>query len=96
MPANQPSYVRRALRNPSRPRLCWAVASPSSARHLFDTPFNGALTTGVIVALVVWPAAKFLFIDAVWEGTSESIAYRKPSDARLAPAGPSSKPSFRS
>jgi general L-amino acid transport system permease protein len=72
MPANQPSYVRRALTEPEPPPVALGGGFTFIRSHLFDTPFNGALTilTGVIVALVVWPAVKFLFIDAVWEGTS--------------------------
>src|SRR5262249_43235129 len=39
---------------------------------LFDGPFNTALTLVgiVIIAALVWPTVKFLFIDAVWTGSS--------------------------
>jgi general L-amino acid transport system permease protein len=40
--------------------------------RLFDGVFNTILTivSGVIMAAVLWPTVKFLFIDAVWTGTS--------------------------
>jgi general L-amino acid transport system permease protein len=40
--------------------------------HLFDTPLNAVLTifVGATVALLLWPAVKFLLVDAVWEGAS--------------------------
>ena len=40
--------------------------------HLFNSPANAALTmaTAVLIALVLWPAVRFLLIDAVWDGAS--------------------------
>src|SRR5262249_60750216 len=40
--------------------------------RLFDGPFNTTLTlvSIVIVVALVWPTVKFLFIDAVWTGSS--------------------------
>jgi general L-amino acid transport system permease protein len=68
----QPSYVRRALAEPEPPPttserpLAWMRA------RLFDGVFNATLTMvgAVIIAAMVWPTVKFLFIDAVWTGSS--------------------------
>ncbi len=72
MPANYPSYVRRSLTEPEPPPVATQGGLTFIRARLFDTPLNGALTilTGAIVGLLVWPAVKFLFIDAVWEGAS--------------------------
>jgi general L-amino acid transport system permease protein len=42
--------------------------------RLFDRPFNAALTviSGVIIALLLWPTIRFLFIDAVWDGAGRA------------------------
>src|SRR5215471_12974833 len=65
----QPSYIRRAVVEPEPPPA--AAAAPARTR-LFDGPFNTALTllSIVIVAALAWPTVKFLFIDAVWTGSS--------------------------
>jgi len=72
MPASYPSYVRRSLTEPKPPPVATQGGLTFIRARLFDTPLNGALTilTGAMVALLVWPAVKFLLIDAVWEGGS--------------------------
>ena len=69
---SQPSYVRRALVEPEPPPLAGGDALTWTRARLFDGVFNTVLTivSGVIIAAVVWPTVKFLFIDAVWTGTS--------------------------
>jgi general L-amino acid transport system permease protein len=69
---SQPSYIRRALIEPEPP----PVASTDVLRRTRARLFGGALNTtltlvsAVIIALLVWPTVKFLFIDAVWTGSS--------------------------
>ena len=69
---SQPSYVRRALVEPEPPPLAGGDALTWTRVRLFDGVFNTILTivSGVIMAAVLWPTVKFLFIDAVWTGTS--------------------------
>src|SRR6266436_6631105 len=66
----QSSYIRRAVVEPEPPP---ASAAPARTRaRLFDGPFNTALTlvSIVIIVALAWPTVKFLFIDAVWTGSS--------------------------
>ena len=69
---SQPSYFRRALVEPEPP----PVASTDTLRRTRARLFGGALNTmltlvsAVIIVLLVWPTVKFLFIDAVWTGSS--------------------------
>ena len=68
----QPSYIRRAVVEPELPPAASAAATGRTRARLFDGPFNTALTlvSIVIVVALVWPTVKFLFIDAVWTGSS--------------------------
>jgi general L-amino acid transport system permease protein len=67
-----PTFVRRALAQPEPPPVASRGALAWTRAHLFDGPFNAVLTvvSAVVVAALVWPAVKFLFIDAVWTGSS--------------------------
>ncbi|MBV8422783.1 MAG: amino acid ABC transporter permease, partial [Hyphomicrobiales bacterium] len=67
----QSSYIRRAVVEPEPPPAGAAAPARTRAR-LFDGPFNTALTLVSILVIValVWPAVKFLFVDAVWTGSS--------------------------
>lgn len=67
-----PTYVRRALAPPELPPVASRGALAWTRAHLLDGPFNAVLTlvSAVIVAMLVWPAVKFLIIDAVWTGSS--------------------------
>ena len=69
---SQPSYIRRAVLEPEPPLVAGAAATVRTRARLFDGPFNTALTlvSIVIVVALVWPTVKFLFIDAVWTGSS--------------------------
>jgi general L-amino acid transport system permease protein len=69
---SQPSYFRRALVEPEPP----PVASTDTLRTTRARLFGGALNTmltlvsAVVIVALVWPTVKFLFIDAVWTGSS--------------------------
>ena len=67
----QSSYTRRAVVEPEPPPASAAAPARTRAR-LFDGPFNTALTlvSIVIIVALVWPTVKFLFVDAVWTGSS--------------------------
>ena len=71
---SQPAYVRRALVEPEPPPLPGGDALTWTRARLFDGVFNTVLTivSGVLVVALVWPAVKFLLIDAVWTGTSRA------------------------
>lgn len=73
MPArSQQSYIRRALVEPEPPPAAAANVLMRTRARLFGSAFNTMLTlfsAGIIVALV-WPAVKFLLVDAVWTGSS--------------------------
>jgi general L-amino acid transport system permease protein len=70
--APQVSYSRRALIEPEPPPAASGHTLTTTRARLFDGVFNTALTlvTTVVIAMLVWPALKFLFIDAVWTGSS--------------------------
>jgi general L-amino acid transport system permease protein len=68
----QPTYVRRALAEPEPPPQASVRALALMRARLFDGVLNTILTVvgAVIIAAAIWPAVKFLFIDAVWSGAS--------------------------
>jgi general L-amino acid transport system permease protein len=69
---SQTSFISRALVEPEPPPTASADAVARTRTRLFGGVFNTALTiviAAVIVALL-WPALKFLLIDAVWTGSS--------------------------
>jgi general L-amino acid transport system permease protein len=73
-PGGQPSYVRRALAEPEpAPTVSWGAFAWTRER-LFDGPFNAVLTVvaAVVAVVLVWPAVKFLLIDAVWSGSGRA------------------------
>jgi general L-amino acid transport system permease protein len=69
---SQPSYIRRALVEPEPPPVASTDALRMTRARLFGGAFNTTLTLVSVVVIVslVWPAVKFLFIDAVWTGSS--------------------------
>jgi general L-amino acid transport system permease protein len=69
---SQPSYIRRALIEPEPPPVASTDALRRTRARLFGGALNTTLTlvSAVIVVLLVWPTVKFLFIDAVWTGSS--------------------------
>jgi general L-amino acid transport system permease protein len=69
---SQASFISRALVEPEPPPTASADALGWTRTRLFGGVFNTTLTiviAAVIVALL-WPALKFLLVDAVWTGTS--------------------------
>jgi general L-amino acid transport system permease protein len=72
MSAPSLSYVRRSLTEIEPPELRPARGLGFAREHLFNSPANAALTmaTAVLIAFVLWPAVRFLLIDAVWDGAS--------------------------
>src|SRR5437763_12955809 len=77
----QLAFVRHELiagMEPPRP----AVGAPTWLRQrLFGSVFNTVLTVASIVLLValVWPATRFLLINAVWTGSGREVC--TPADA---------------
>jgi general L-amino acid transport system permease protein len=73
MAANsQQSYIRRALIEPEPPPAASADVLARTRARLFGGAFNTVLTllSAALVVALVWPTVKFLFIDAVWTGSS--------------------------
>jgi general L-amino acid transport system permease protein len=69
---SQPSYIRRALVEPEPPPMASTDALRMTRARLFGGALNTTLTlvSAVIIVSLVWPTVKFLFIDAVWTGSS--------------------------
>jgi general L-amino acid transport system permease protein len=74
MAAIPPSFIRRSLAEPEPPPIAQPSAFSLLRARLFDRPSNALLTafSGVIIALVLWPTIRFLFIDAVWDGAGRA------------------------
>jgi len=68
----QSFYLRRAIAEPEPPPTASTGAAAWLRQRLFAGPFNTALTlvSLLILAVLIWPAVKFLLIDAVWQGAS--------------------------
>jgi general L-amino acid transport system permease protein len=68
----QPSFVRRDLAEPEPPPVASRGPLALLQARLFDGVLNTVLTvaSAVIFVALVWPAIKFLLIDAVWTGSS--------------------------
>src|SRR4029453_12035686 len=65
----QAPFIRRALLEPEPPPLAAGGDALTGGRaRLFGGVFNTVLTvaSAVIIAALIWPALKFLLIDAVW------------------------------
>jgi general L-amino acid transport system permease protein len=69
---SQSSYIRRALVEPEPPPVASTDALRMTRARLFGGAFNTTLTlvSAVIIVSLLWPTVKFLFIDAVWTGSS--------------------------
>jgi general L-amino acid transport system permease protein len=69
---SEASFIRRAVVEPEPPPAAGEDALTRTHRRLFGGVFNTALTivSTVIIAALVWPALKFLLLDAVWTGSS--------------------------
>jgi len=70
--SSQQPYIRRALVEPAPPPVASGDVLTRTRARLFDGAFNIALTllSAVVIVSLVWPTVKFLFIDAVWTGSS--------------------------
>ena len=79
MAAVLPSYVRRSLAEPEPPPAAGQGSFAPTRARLRGRPASVVLTviSAVIIALVVWPAIRFLLIDAVWDGTSRADCLRE-------------------
>jgi general L-amino acid transport system permease protein len=68
----QPSFVRRDLAESEPPPVASRGPLALLQVRLFDGVLNTVLTvaSAVIFVALVWPAIKFLLIDAVWTGSS--------------------------
>jgi general L-amino acid transport system permease protein len=69
---SQPSYIRRALVEPEPPPVASTDVLRITRARLFGGALNTMLTlvSVVVIVALVWPTVKFLFIDAVWTGSS--------------------------
>ena len=69
---SQAPFIRRALLEPEPPPLAGGDALTRGRARLFGGVFNTVLTiaSAVVIAALLWPALKFLLIDAVWTGSS--------------------------
>ncbi len=72
MDGEQPSDLRRAPTPPEPPPPGRTGALAWTRARLFDGALNSLLTvvSVLIIAILVWPTVRFLFIDAVWNGSS--------------------------
>jgi general L-amino acid transport system permease protein len=68
----QGTYVRHTLVDAEPAPMANAGLVAFARGHLFGGVFNTLLTllSALIIVLLVWPALKFLVIDAVWTGAS--------------------------
>ena len=68
----QSSYIRRSLAEPEPPPIARQGSLALLQARLLGRPANAAMTliSAMIIVLLVWPAVRFLFIDAVWDGAS--------------------------
>ena len=66
------SYVRRALTEPEPPPTAGSGAFGLTGQRLFGSVLNTVLTIVILVVIlaVAWPTVRFLFIDAIWQGSS--------------------------
>jgi len=69
---SQRSFIRRALVEPEPPPVASTDVLTSTRARLFGGAFNTMLTllSALIMVTLAWPTLKFLFIDAVWTGSS--------------------------
>ena len=68
------AFVRAAFVAPQPPPVASTGALGWARQRLFDGPFNSVLTViaAVAIVLVIWPAIRFLLIDAVWTGSGRT------------------------
>src|SRR5262249_196316 len=68
----QQSFIRRTLVEPEPPPAADTDVLTSARARLFGGAFNTMLTlvSALVIVALAWPTLKFLFIDAVWTGSS--------------------------
>jgi general L-amino acid transport system permease protein len=68
------AFVRHHMVAPIAPPRASIGALAWLRQRLFGTLFNAIVTllSGALVAALVWPAIRFMLIDAVWQGTSRT------------------------
>ena len=69
---SEASFIRRAVVEPEPPPAAGEDTLARTHKRLFGGVLNTALTiiSAGIIAALVWPALKFLVLDAVWTGSS--------------------------
>jgi general L-amino acid transport system permease protein len=68
----QSTFVRREMAAPLAPPLLHTGVLGWLRQRLFSSVANAVLTivSFMLIAVLVWPTIKFLFIDAVWTGSN--------------------------
>jgi general L-amino acid transport system permease protein len=91
------SYVRRSLTEIEPPEVPQARRFAFAREHLFNSPLNAALTLAsmVLIALVLWPAVRFLLVDAVWDGASRVDCLPQSAGHEVGACWPFIKAKFR-
>ncbi|HEY1364766.1 MAG TPA: amino acid ABC transporter permease [Xanthobacteraceae bacterium] len=81
MPPDQQSHVGRGRVEPQPPPLSAGSVPLRSRARLLERPVNAivSIVSAVAIALLAWPALRFLLFDAAWSGESRIDC--------LAPAG---------
>ncbi|MET0538257.1 MAG: amino acid ABC transporter permease [Xanthobacteraceae bacterium] len=97
MSAPSLSYVRRSLTEIEPPDLPETGRLGLARRHLFNSPANALLSvaSAILVALVLWPALKFLVLDAVWDGASRVDCLPQSTGHEVGACWPFIKAKFR-
>jgi general L-amino acid transport system permease protein len=83
--ADRAAFVRERIVAPQPPPMVASGAVAWMRENLFSSPLNVALTLlcVLLVAWVVPPLVKFLFIDAVWDGASRADCLARPDHPEM-------------
>jgi general L-amino acid transport system permease protein len=83
--ADRAAFVRERIVAPQPPPTVASGAVAWMRENLFSSPLNVALTLlcVLLVAWVVPPLVKFLFIDAVWDGASRADCLARPDHPEM-------------
>jgi general L-amino acid transport system permease protein len=83
--ADRAAFVRERIVAPQLPPTVASGAVAWMRENLFSSPLNVALTLlcVLLVAWVVPPLVKFLFIDAVWDGASRADCLARPDHPEM-------------
>jgi general L-amino acid transport system permease protein len=83
--ADRAAFVRERIVAPQPPPMAASGAVAWMRKNLFSSPLNIALTL-LCILLVAWivpPLVKFLFIDAVWDGASRADCLARPDHPEM-------------